>query len=109
MLNQAKVQDINLWEAWVEYDQFNPEYFGMLYVIGEIMSDQPEELLIRKNEQSQGRELVLTIPAFESRGRARMREARFSEPIQNLNQYASISIYSAGELLVKIEEIEVLV
>ncbi len=32
--------DIDLWEVWVEYDQFHPEYFGTLYVHGEIPADK---------------------------------------------------------------------
>ena len=37
MMN-AMEQDVDLWEVWIEYDQFDPDYFGVLYVHGEVFS-----------------------------------------------------------------------
>ena len=109
MLSQLKQQDIDLWEAWIEYDQFNPENFGTLYVIGEIMVDHlSAHADIEKNCLADSRQLVLKVPARPT-GRSRTKEILYSEPIQALDQYTAICIYASGELIASFEEIEVFV
>jgi hypothetical protein len=109
MITQLKQQDIDLWEAWIEYDQFNPEHFGTLYVVGDILTDQKQtEVILKKKNDDEGKQLILEIPERQI-GRKRMREASYSEPIEDLNQYTSICIYSGTDLVARFDEIEVLI
>ncbi|HEU4472199.1 MAG TPA: hypothetical protein VFR58_14000 [Flavisolibacter sp.] len=108
MISQVTEQDIDLWEVWIEYDQFNPEHFGILYVIGEIKVDhKSNEPLIRKSEDG-GKHLVLHVPP-RSHARSRTREVSYAEPIYNIGQYTSISIYAGHELVMSLDEIEVMI
>jgi hypothetical protein len=109
MISQVKQQDVDLWEVWIEYDQFNSKHFGVLYVIGEIMVDQSTEPVIRKSKQGDdGRQLRLLVPSRHA-GRGRMKEVLYSEPIEDLSQYTSINIYAGDELIARFNEIEVLI
>src|SRR3954470_20054578 len=108
MISQDKLQDIDLWEVWIEFDQFDPNHFGILYVLGEIMIDpRSGESLIRKIDH-EGGQLFLQVPDRPV-GRSRMKEVLYSEPVDNLLQYSSINIYAGTELVVSLDHIEVLV
>lgn len=104
----ATLQDINLWEVWIEYDQFHPEYFGTLYVHGEVLTDAKDApSLTRITTNSKG-ELTLKLPE-RSHGLNSTREVVYSEPIRNLNQYTSVSIYSGNELIGCFNDIEIMI
>ncbi|HWJ28240.1 MAG TPA: hypothetical protein VNS32_16975 [Flavisolibacter sp.] len=111
MFSHVKQQVTDLWEVWIEYDQFNSEYFGTLYIFGEVVADQHNAPpLIKKVENCKGvNELCLMIPAVHSPNKERIIEVCYSEPIKDLNQYSSICIYSGNELLVQFHEIEVMI
>lgn len=110
MISPVKKQDIDLWEAWIEYDQFNQQYFGTLYVIGEILVDQNylqptiEKKLLKGNDN----QLSLVVPE-RPEGRCRLKEVFYSEQIHDLSQYGSISIFAGQEMIAHFDEIEVLI
>ena len=105
---KAIQQDTDLWEIWIEYDQFHPEYFGTLYVHGEIPADKnASSSLIKINADVEGR-LSLRIPQ-RLPGLNHTREVVYSEPIRNLNQYTSISIYQGDELIGCFNDIEIMI
>ncbi len=110
MIRDVKQQDIDLWEVWVEYDQFNRQHFGTLYVLGEILLDHKESfpLLQKKNSNRKKGALVLQAPA-RGTGRKRATEVFYSEPITDLSQYTSVIIYSGEECIANFEEIEILI
>ena len=73
MISHQKLQDVDLWEVWIEFDQFNPNNFGTLYVLGEVMTDpRPAKSLIKKIDHEDG-QLILQVPARPV-GRSRMKE-----------------------------------
>jgi hypothetical protein len=103
-----QLQDVDLWEAWIEYDQFNPTHFGTLYILGEIMIESGSAgPLITKGYDSEA-QLVLNVPP-RPHGRSRMKEVLYSEPVKSLDQYHTIRIYAGGALIARLDEIEVLV
>lgn len=110
MIKATKHKEIGLWEAWIEFDSITPGYFGMLYVFGEIeMKKALTHPFVLKREQGSKDELVLKIdPTYISSG-APMQEVLYSEPLFNIDQYASITVFAGEELIEKIEEIEILV
>ena len=108
MMN-AMEQDVDLWEVWIEYDQFNPKNFGTLYVLGEIMTDQNNlHPVIVKRGRFKNNQLVLQVPERPT-GRCHITEVYYAESIEDLNQYASISIYAGTELVASFDEIEVMI
>jgi hypothetical protein len=108
MISQQKLQDTGLWEAWIEFDQFNPDHFGVLYVLGEIMiSERSGKTLMKKSDHEDGL-LILEVPARPA-GRSRMKEILYSEPVDNLSQYSSVCIYAGTELVARFDEIEIMV
>ena len=108
MITQQIQQDVDLWEAWIEYDQFDPNHFGTLYILGEILIDTKSKPMIIKCSHDADSHLMLQVPA-RPLGRSRTKEVLYTEPIKNINQYGSISIYAGTELLAQFDEIEVLI
>jgi hypothetical protein len=107
MMN-ATLLDVNLWEVWIEYDQFHPEYFGTLYVHGEIWTDKKTSSSLTKLASNGKEELVLLLPE-KSHNLSYSTEVVYSEPIKNLNQYTTVSIYSGSELIGCFNDIEIMI
>lgn len=108
MISPQELQDVDLWELWIEFDQFNTKQFGILYVLGETMIGQGSgKIEIKKMVHADG-QLVLQLPPRPI-GRGRMKEVLYSESVDNLSQYSSVVIYAGDELIASFDEIEILV
>ena len=101
-------QDTDLWEVWVEYDQFHPEYFGTLYVHGEIVSDKRRHSSFVKINSDNSNQLILQLPS-ETSAILHTQEVLYSEPIKNLNQYTSVCIYAGNRLIGWFYDIEIMI
>ena len=101
-------QDVDLWEVWIEYDQFHPEYFGTLYVHGEIPTDKKNSFSLIKRANDDNGELSLQL-SEQSNNISYTKEVVYSEPVKNLNQYTSICIYSGNELVGCFNDIEIMI
>ena len=101
-------QDIDLWEIWIEYDPFHPEYFGTLYVHGETASSSKSTPRFVKLDADLNHQLVLQLPERASNLNY-TREVFYSEPIRNLNRYTSVCIYAGSKLLGCFEDIEIMI
>ncbi len=101
-------QDIDLWEVWVEYDQFHPEYFGTLYVHGEIETDRKLSSPLIRVSSDISTQLILQLPARTNNDHC-INEVMYSEPIKNLNQYSSVCIYAGSELIGWFNDIEIMI
>jgi len=106
-MKQLIEQGLNVWEAWIEYDQFHPEYFGILYVHGEMVTDRKcsSSFIKARTEDDQ---LIIQLVASSS-GNYRTREIVYSQPIKNINQLNSIFIYAGEELITCLDDIEVMI
>jgi hypothetical protein len=104
-------QDIDLWEAWIEFDQESPHYFGTLYLIGEVAAAKkdPHPFVIKSVSDTNKQQLILTVQTTTSAHPSRMAEVVYSEPLTHIDQYSSILIYQDNELIAQIKDIEVLV
>jgi hypothetical protein len=107
MINTLE-QDLDLWEVWIEYDQFHPENFGTLYVHGEVTVDKKSASYLTKLNGDEKCQLKLQLP-LRSTNVNSTKEVLYSEPIKNLNQYTSISIYAGNELIGYFDHIEVMI
>jgi|SRR6476646_3508874 hypothetical protein len=106
-MRNALQQDLDLWEVWIEYDQFHPEHFGTLYVHGEIATNKkicPRLTKISKD----GSQLTLQLPT-KSEVDGCLKEVLYSEPIKNLNQYTSVCICEGDEVVEVLDDIEVMI
>ena len=101
-------QDLDLWEVWIEYDQFHPENFGTLYVHGEVTVDKKATSYLTKINCAETCQLQLQLPLTSANINS-TKEVLYSEPIKNLNQYTSISIYAGNELIGYFDHIEVMI
>jgi len=107
MMNTVQ-QDLDLWEVWIEYDQFHPEIFGTLYVHGEVTVDKKTSSYLTKITGAEECQLNLQLPIISTTVNS-TKEVLYSEPIRNLNQYTSICIYAGKELIGYFEDIEVMI
>jgi hypothetical protein len=113
MLTSPKKQpEIGLWEAWIEFDHLTSNYFGMLYVLGEIEVGKKinHPFLLKADDYNDtSRELVLRINPDEISNGNHVQEILYSEPLRSIDQYTSVKVYSEEALIVNLEDIEVLV
>ena len=112
MIQTSKQLNIDLWDAWIEFDQMHPDHFGTLYITGEVeiskKSKQP--LTIMKEENTAfTNTLVLRIQNELTETESVVEEVMYSEPLINLNLYTAILIYSGNELIAVMQDIEILV
>ena len=106
-MRNALQQDLDLWEVWVEYDQFHPEHFGTLYVHGEILTNKKITSTLTKITNN-SRQLILQLPS-KSDMEGQMKEVLYSEPIKNLGQYTSVCICEGDDVVALIDDIEVMI
>ncbi len=102
------VLDTGLWEVWVEYDEFDPAYFGTLYVIGEISTEVNHNARFNK-VPAKGHTLVLEVPLPAPGKGTRMKEILYSEPIESIDKYDSVCIYAGNELIADFNDIEIMI
>jgi hypothetical protein len=110
MIHQS-IQEIDLWEAWIEFDHVSPELFGTLYVVGEVLLNKKDShpYFLKCVTQNEPETLMLKIETSTSSALNKIAEMVYSENLENINQYSSIKVYKDNELLVHIEDIEVLI
>lgn len=102
-------QEIDLWEAWIEFDEFSENNFGILYVLGETESQfSPQMFTLRKLATKRGRLFLELVPLLNSK-RKRNREVIFSEPISTIDAYNGVYIVFEGQTISEISEIEVMI
>ncbi|MGZ3838112.1 MAG: hypothetical protein ACXVMS_09365 [Flavisolibacter sp.] len=111
-MNQHTLQqDIDLWEAWIEFDAIAPHHFGTLYIMGEVLvnhkSDHP--FIIKCVQDDEPHTLHLKVLTSPTAAQERVAEVVYSEPLQHPGQYSSIRIFSEDELIAHIEDIEVMI
>jgi len=112
MLQTVFLQQTDLWEAWIEFDQTHPQYFGVLYVAGEIETKKKfrNSFKIQKDENpALANTLVLQLNQSGCEGGNYFEEVIYSEPLLNIGQYGSVVIYAHNRIVAVIKEIEVLV
>jgi hypothetical protein len=112
MLRTSQIQNIDLWEAWIEFDQLHPEFFGVLYITGEVATNKrsTQPFYISKEENSSiSNTLVLRLNYEISEEGNYTEEVIYSEPLLNINPYTSVVIYAKDNIVAVIKDIEVLV
>ena|SRR5215204_2311403 len=110
MTSQLKLQEQDVWEAWIEFDQYHAESFGVLYISGEFAAIPGSSVRIQTKtvDTEYGTQLLLQLPSRPV-GRSRMKELFYSEPIKHPGQYDSICVYAGASLLTRFSQIETLV
>lgn len=108
MISQLKLQEQDVWEAWIEFDQSSQGHFGQLYICGDVVSNGKIHSWTRTIETDYGTQLVIELPA-RSGGHSRIREFFYSESISNPALYHSICIYAGNQLLARFNEIDIMI
>lgn len=101
--------DLDLWEAWIEFDHLSSDSFGHLYILGEIIGGRQRKKPRLVKRSSEGGKLVLSLEMDDTTEGSRMIEVVYDELISNLNSYSSVLIYKKDELIAEINEIDVLI
>ena len=111
MIYQQIEQDLDLWEAWIEFDPESPNSFGTLYLLGEVMASKKDQhpFIIKSAADNNKQQLILTVQTTTSGHPTRMAEVVYSETLNHIDQYSSILIYQDNELIAQIGDIEILV
>jgi hypothetical protein len=112
MLQASKQLNIDLWDAWIEFDPLHPDHFGVLYISGEVETKKKVSTPLAVNKLSQQgmlNTLVLQITEADTEGGNYIKEVMYSEPLYNLNQYNAVVIYVQEEIVTVIKDIEILI
>ena len=111
MMYHTTQQDLDLWEAWIEFDHLASNRFGTLYVMGEVVADKKEfhPFIIKCVQKDEPQTLVLHVQTSAFATRGKVVEVVHAENLQNIDQFTSVKIYKDGELLACIDEIEVMI
>jgi hypothetical protein len=108
-MNHGTVHEIDLWEAWVEFDPVSENSFGTLYIIGEAVTDKKcRQPFVRQSDNEIEGRLNLFLQRTENEPGKR-REIIYAEPIYHPGQYRSVAVYSNGSLVAEISHIEVMI
>lgn len=105
----AILQDTDLWEVWIEFDQSHPEFFGTLYVHGEVTLGKKTRSSLTRIHSKDENQLNLQLPSRSTATLRHTKEVLYSEPIRNPNQYTSVCIYAGNELIGCFNEIEIMI
>jgi len=111
MIYQAIQQDIDLWEAWIEFDPVAQHFFGTLYVMGEVVVDKKSSrpFIGKAVNENEPHVLILHLQSPPVSHANRVTEVMYSENLKHIDQYRSIKIYKDHELLTRITDIETVV
>jgi hypothetical protein len=111
MIQPLVLNDLDLWEAWIEFDLVDPNNFGTLYILGEVLTDkkQPSIMLSRSVSNTDPKRLILRVDAKVTGNAVKPTEVMYSETITSVSDYEAVSIYSGDVLLAEFNEIEVLI
>lgn len=111
MIYNTIQQDIDLWEAWVEFDAVATNCFGNLYVTGEVLVGKKESRpsIIKYVHKNEPQTLVLKIQNSIAANASETAEVVYSEPLLNINQYNCVKIYKDNELITLIQDIEIVI
>lgn len=107
MMNAIQ-HEADLWEVWIEFDHSHPEFFGTLYVHGEIFLDKKKSTALVRLDSKENSRLNLQLPVRSSSFQY-AKEVLYSEPIRNPAQYTSVCIYAGDELIGSFDEIEIMI
>jgi hypothetical protein len=99
--------DLDLWEIWIEFDQSHPEYFGTLYVHGEVAINKNACASLTRINSKGGTELSLRLPACSNP--LYTKEVVYSEPIRTPGEYTSVCIYAGNKPIGRFNEIEIMI
>lgn len=108
---ESKANNVDLWEAWIDMQGSGNSERGTLYLIGDLIVSSrilKPTFVKRESDTNPDHELVLEIVPNIIAEDGYAVEIFYAEDLQYPNQYKSITIYYAGEVLAKINEIEVL-
>src|SRR5688572_9550256 len=110
MISSSIQIDLDLWEAWIEFDHLAPKGFGSLYVMGEILTNKQKlKPALVKRPHPDKTILALNLHADDSGERTRLTEVVYDEHIEGLDSYTTILIFKENELIAEITDIEVLI
>lgn len=107
MISELKQQDVDLWEAWIDFQTTNETNCPTLYVVGDVFTDDRfSQPYFIKREHFDPQVLALEIlPGIASED-GYVTEVLYAEELEDINQYKSIVIYASGELVTSILDIE---
>lgn len=107
MISELKQQDVDLWEVWVDSQSNFETNCPTLYVVGDVFSDDrfSQPYFIKREHQNPATLVLDILPGISSED-GYVSEILYTEELNAVDQYKTIMIYSAGELVTEIYDIE---
>ena len=109
MLKQSKIENVDLWEAWIDLQTASNSGVATLYLIGDVMCDDRfvQPYFIKKQHP------IPTILALEIKpgilaDDGYITEIMYAEELNRVDQYTAVHIYAENELLTRIQGLEII-
>jgi hypothetical protein len=109
--NHPVQNEIDLWEAWIEFDHEHPKAFGTLYVLGEIIADKKtyKYNFVQNVDPAEPHRLILQVYTSPVINGTKQVEVSWSETVSSAHIYSSVVIYVNDELVSEIDDLEIVV
>ncbi len=107
MLTEPKIQNVDLWEAWIDLQTPSNGGVGTLYLIGDVYTDDRlAQPFFIKRKQPNSNVLALDIKPGITTEDGYVTEIVYSEELQHIDQYTAICIYAGDELITRMQDLE---
>ena len=107
MLTESKIQNVDLWEAWIDLQTASNGGVATLYLVGDVFSDDrlAQPYFIKK-KHPRSNVLALDIKPGITTEDGYITEIMYAEELQHIDQYTDVYIYAGNELLTRIQDLE---
>lgn len=109
MTTNTKIQNIDLWEAWVDIQNTSEESVATFYVIGEVCVNnailEPKFQKIEALPGMEGRLVLQIVPNILSMEGLET-EILYAEKLEHPQQYSGVTILAGEEVVVEMNDIE---
>jgi hypothetical protein len=108
---ESRKNNLDIWEAWIDVQESGGRQRGTLYIIGDVPVNNHvlRPLLVKKQFNLNGKdELFLEILPGINTEAGKAVEVFYSEELESLDQFKSVTIFAGNKIIAKINEIEIL-
>lgn len=109
MITNIKIQNIDLWEAWVDMQDTAEKTTATLYVIGDVCVNnailEPRFEKVHNYPGLEGRLVLQIVPNILSE-EGLDTEILYAEELDQPNQYSGITVLAGGEVVVEMDDLE---
>lgn len=111
MTTKAIVQNVDLWEAWIDVQVTDDATVATLFVVGDVVVNNPilEPRFVKVTPPAgmEGRLVLEIVPNVLSEEGPET-EILYAEELEHMDQYTGVSVCVEGQVLVAMNDLEII-